>query len=308
MKFSVVMPLYNKEKYVGRAIESVLSQTHEDFKLLVVDDGSTDHSLDVVASYRDERIRIIRQVNAGVSCARNAGIRASSEAYIAFLDADDAWKPEFLSVMQQLIESYPLAGAYSCSFESIEADGSMKHHFAPGNEFAATDCALIEDYFLSAMSAYLITSSSVVIPRRVIEDVGAFNPSFRKGEDIDLWQRIALKYSVAYINKTYSIIYANSEDRSNSRDVSLSASFSSSAQETLARAKEAGIKNSSYEEYMIKIIIHQAKKLIALNKCCDARKLLYHYKYTRYNKKALILTFLFSLAPLRFIRKRGRTV
>lgn len=299
MKFSVVLPLYNKEKYIGRAINSVLMQTHSDFELVVVDDGSTDRSRDVVAAFRDKRIRMITQANAGVSSARNAGIRASGNEYIAFLDADDAWKPKFLSSMKQLIEAFPLAGAYSCAFESIEIDGTTKYHFAPGNEFTVADYAVIDDYFRSAMEAYLITSSSVVVPKRVMNDVGVFNIAYRKGEDIDLWQRIALRYPVAYVNKVHSTVYANSEGRTISRNIDLSSSFSNFAEEVLSRAKEAGVASASYEEYMIKIIIHQARKLMANKNCSDARKLLRRYKHTKRNKKALIKTYVLSYLPVR---------
>jgi len=90
--FSVVIPLYNKERSVKNTIESVLNQTFQDFEVIVVNDGSTDNSLEVVKSFNDERIRIINQKNSGVSSARNRGIKEAKYEWIAFLDADDLWE------------------------------------------------------------------------------------------------------------------------------------------------------------------------------------------------------------------------
>ena len=89
MKFSVVIPLYNKEHYIGKTLKSVLNQTFQDFEIIVVNDGSTDHSLDAARSIKSDRVQIISQENAGVAVARNTGIEHASAEYIAFLDADD---------------------------------------------------------------------------------------------------------------------------------------------------------------------------------------------------------------------------
>ena len=92
---SVVIPLYNKEKYIKRAIESVLNQTFQKFEIIVVNDGSTDKSAEIVQNIKDPRIRLINQKNAGVSAARNRGIQEAKYEYIAFLDADDFWEKIF---------------------------------------------------------------------------------------------------------------------------------------------------------------------------------------------------------------------
>ena len=306
MKYSVVIPLYNKEQTIARAIESVLAQTHTDFELIVIDDGSTDGGAAAAEAYADERLRVIRQNNAGVSAARNTGIAAACYDYIGFLDADDAWMPGFLSSMQQLIETFPGAGAYSCCFESVEKDGSRRSHHAMQSELQSSRCALIKDYFESAMRSYLITSSSVVIPKQVFEKVGAFNPAIRRGEDRDMWRRIALEYPMAYLNEAQAVVYADAQNRACDRAFHLSESAVASAEEVLWQAKKDGKASPSYEEYMIKLIIVKAELLIAENRCREARELLLRYHYTKRNKKALLRAWLLSFAPQRFRRRGGR--
>jgi glycosyltransferase involved in cell wall biosynthesis len=111
--FSIVIPLYNKEKYIKRAITSVLDQTIQDFEIIVVNDGSTDNSTNIVKSITDNRIKLINQENQGVSVARNTGIENTKNEYIAFLDADDKWEPYFLEEIRKLIEINKSAGLFA---------------------------------------------------------------------------------------------------------------------------------------------------------------------------------------------------
>lgn len=104
---SVIIPLYNKGKYIVRALDSVFAQTYQDFEVIVVDDGSTDNGLEIVQQYRDSRLRLIRQANAGPGAARNRGLKASKAPFVAFLDADDEWLPEFLEVSVSSLKSQP---------------------------------------------------------------------------------------------------------------------------------------------------------------------------------------------------------
>ena len=113
---SLVVPLYNKEKFIGRALESAFAQTFEDYEVVVVDDGSTDDSMSVVAGFSDSRLRVIRQANAGPGAARNAGARSSAAELIAFLDADDELLPNFLSRNVANLESRPDCAMSLCTF------------------------------------------------------------------------------------------------------------------------------------------------------------------------------------------------
>ena len=104
---SVIMPLFNKEEYIKRAIISIVNQTFSDFEVLIINDGSTDKSKHIAQQYIDRRFKIITQKNQGVAEARNTGIKMASAKHIAFLDADDCWHPEFLSTIARLILKFP---------------------------------------------------------------------------------------------------------------------------------------------------------------------------------------------------------
>ena len=113
MIISVVIPLYNKEKKIEYTLKSVFTQTFQNFEIVIVDDGSTDNSVEEVEKFTDSRIRLIHQTNAGVSAARNRGIEAASGELIAFLDADDVWMPEYLATQYGLYQKYPECSVYA---------------------------------------------------------------------------------------------------------------------------------------------------------------------------------------------------
>lgn len=115
---SVVIPLYNKEKQIAKTLQTVLNQTYQDFEIVIVNDGSTDGSVDEVKKFLNPRIRLINQKNGGVSAARNRGIEEAKGEYIAFLDADDLWDIDHLEVLYQLILAYPKNGAYATAYRN----------------------------------------------------------------------------------------------------------------------------------------------------------------------------------------------
>lgn len=221
MKFSVIIPLYNKAPYIRKALESVFAQTYTDYELIVVDDGSTDDSASIVQQFIDERlkvkgeetsravtstynlspityklsVRLITQSNAGVSAARNSGVAASSGDYIAFLDADDWWEPTYLEKMAQLIEDYPKAGLYASNYV----------YYKPGKTRVAVNN--IETGYFNYPKAYYegdsmpVTSISVAVPRKVFEEVEGFPFGIKLGEDFLLWSKIAMQYKMAFLNE-----------------------------------------------------------------------------------------------------------
>lgn len=107
MKYSVVIPLYNKEHYIAGTLRSVLTQTFPDYEVIVVDDGSTDHSLQACKEVRSDKIRVVQQANQGVSAARNKGIELAAGEYICFLDADDTWHPDYLQISKPSCRNIP---------------------------------------------------------------------------------------------------------------------------------------------------------------------------------------------------------
>jgi len=195
---SVVIPLYNKGPYIARTLKSILSQTVQDFEVIVVDDGSTDNGAEVVSGFDDPRIRLIRQNNQGASAARNRGVAESMTEFIAFLDADDVWMPTHLETIMRLRENYPQAGMFATSFNMRMPDGKIRlatYKFIPDAPWEG----LIPNYFKSAALGITPVCSSVAgIPKVIFNEAGGFTQGYWFGEDEDFWARIALKYPVAF--------------------------------------------------------------------------------------------------------------
>ena len=198
MKFSVIIPLYNKAPYVRKALETVCAQTYRDYEIIVINDGSTDNSAIIAEEYLNgvEGIsyKILFQQNAGVSAARNNGVAQASGEYIAFLDADDWWKPTYLEKMAQLIEDYPEAGLYACNYI----------YYKPGKTRVALN---ITTGYINYPKAYYesgampVTSITALMPRAVFDEMGGFPLGIRLGEDFLLWAKIALQHKVAFLNE-----------------------------------------------------------------------------------------------------------
>lgn len=126
VKVSVIIPVYNREAYIRESVDSVLAQTFTEFEVIVVDDGSTDAAAEIIQSYTDPRIRLIRQSHQGVSAARNTGLDAARGEYITFLDSDDLYYPDFLQSMLQIIQSTKTDMAFSNFTESYDAEDVKK--------------------------------------------------------------------------------------------------------------------------------------------------------------------------------------
>lgn len=210
MKFSVVIPLYNKEQYILRAVSAVLNQMHTNFELIVVDDGSTDDSPNLVSKVRDPRIRIVRQKNAGESAARNRGIHEATTHHVAFLDADDAWEEDHLSTLATLVNDFPDAGIYCTGYRMVESSGKMK---GP-SWFDVPLRGYVNRYFRSVSKGDLIaTASSVCIPMNVFNDVGLFPMGDQLGADQDMWARVVLRYRIAVDSRPTTTYFRNAANR-----------------------------------------------------------------------------------------------
>lgn len=218
MTFSIVIPLYNKVAYIGRAIESVLGQTVEDFELIVVDDGSTDTSADVVSSFQDDRVRLIQQENRGVASARNKGIASARCDFICLLDADDVWEPWFLEEIKELISADLNALLFSTAFKVKERDGHHLSYLQNGLANALDRNGRLDYLACLAQSKFPISSSSVCIHRRAFESVGCFDASLKIGEDIDMWSRICSAGTAMHSTRFSAIYHRDAENRSVDQD------------------------------------------------------------------------------------------
>jgi glycosyltransferase involved in cell wall biosynthesis len=208
---SVVIPIYNGEKTIEKTINSVISQTHQELELIIVNDGSEDTSLEVINSIYDPRINVFSYQNSGVSKSRNRGIEKSTGEFITFLDADDLWTSDKLELQIQALQSNPNAGlAYSWvdyinSFEKITRPGSRIN--ASGDVLEK----LILRYFLD-------NGSNALIPRKILEKIGYFDESLTYGEDWELCLRIAKQYSFVCVPKV-QILYRQVPGSSSSNTI-----------------------------------------------------------------------------------------
>ena len=196
--FSVLISLYNKERFIKSTLESVLAQSFQDFEIIVVNDGSTDGSETLVNSFSDHRIKYFKQDNKGASAARNAAISNASGQYFALLDADDLWQENYLETIHQLISSYPDQKVFSTAVTIETANGEMRSVYSIKN---ITDGEVYTvDYFESSYINTLLTSSSTVVHPSVFEKAGTYDTSIKSGQDTDLWIRIGIHYKVVFIN------------------------------------------------------------------------------------------------------------
>ena len=219
MRFSVIMPLFNKAPYVAKAIGSVLAQTFGDFELVIVDDGSKDDSVEnaLVAIEGKENCRLIRQQNMGVSMARNNGVAASQGDFLCFLDADDWWEPTFLEEMDKFITDYPNAGIYGANY-TIVNDTRHKTRIASVGVDNGFDEGYINYCQVYAKTMYMpLWTGAVCVPRMVFDEMQGFPQGIKLGEDFLLWIRIAKCHKVAFLNKP--LAYYNQDVEATSKGV-----------------------------------------------------------------------------------------
>jgi glycosyltransferase involved in cell wall biosynthesis len=195
--FSVIISVYNKETYISSTIKSVLKQTFTDFSLIIVNDGSTDKSLDIITTITDDRITVINTKNQGASKCRNTGLKAASNNFIALLDGDDLWDDNYLKIMHKCILEYPEKSVFTAAL--AQKYGSkivpVKYNFTQKSIFE------VRNFFKSSSGYSLLSSSSIVFKKTILEKTGYFDSSIASGQDTDLWIRIGLYYDVLFINK-----------------------------------------------------------------------------------------------------------
>ena len=185
---SVVIPLYNKEKQIKRTLQSVLTQTFQDFEIVIVNDGSTDNSTIEVEKIKDSRIRLIHQENAGVSAARNKGIEEAKYELIAFLDADDEWKSKYLEVQYNLYRKYPECDIFACNYEFVNEKHDISPTIIKKLSFKEND-GILNNYFeVACVSHPPLCSSAIVIKKKAIQAIGGFlieNPKQHQEESYE---------------------------------------------------------------------------------------------------------------------------
>ena len=197
---SVVIPAYNAAGFVRRAVDSVLAQTFADFELLVVDDGSTDGTREVLAGYGD-RLRVLAQPNGGPAAARNQGLHHAQGEYVAFLDADDHWLPQKLSRQLQLMSTRPEVGFCSTATSVVTDSGAPAGVWPCG-----TGAEPMPDLLFIRSAAISGSTSGVLARRALLLQAGGFDESLRGFEDPDLWIRLSARAGYACIPEALTVV------------------------------------------------------------------------------------------------------
>ena len=198
-KFSVVISVYNKAPFIATTLDSVLAQTVQDFEIVLLNDGSTDDSESILKGYtNDPRVSLYSEENKGAAAGRNYVIQKAEGDYIALLDADDYWKPDYLEEHARLIKKYPNESVFATNSEVISKGKTIQRGFSVPID---TDEDMVVDYFLASYLDSILHSSTTVIKREVFDEVGLYNPAIKSGQDTDLYVRLGLKYPVVFSPK-----------------------------------------------------------------------------------------------------------
>lgn len=272
IKFSVVIPLYNKASYIVHTVQSVLSQTYQNFEIVVVDDGSADDGVARLATVQDDRIRLIKQENQGVSVARNTGVRNASGEYIAFLDADDNWNPEYLLEITKVIERYPQSDIFVTGYNVLMAGGKIRY-----SNPDATGAYGEISYWESLKQGYdFVWTSAAVIRKSAILAVDGFKAGEKIGQDLDLWARVAHNNKmVAYSEKRCVNYNRNAENNARLRvRVANAAAFMNDLRYELTNNKLTELEKECIQSKLRKKVVVYIFTSILANQRKNARMLI----------------------------------
>lgn len=199
---SVIIPTYNRAHLLGRAIRSVLNQTYQDFELIIVDDGSSDNTDELVKSFDDIRIRYLKhKKNRGGAAARNTGIKAAKGKYIAFQDSDDEWLPEKLEKQMKVFEDAPPeVGVVYTGFYRLQ---NGKKTYIPSSKVNPKEGYI----FNSLLKGNFVTTQAVLVKRECFDKAGIFDENLPRLQDWELFLRISRHYHFKFINEPLVIAY-----------------------------------------------------------------------------------------------------
>lgn len=205
---SIIIPAYNAEKTLLETINSVQKQTFSDFELIVINDGSTDRTLEILQSVEYERLQVFSYENGGLPTARNRGIGRSIGEFIAFLDADDLWAPDKLELQLAALQAHPKAGlAYSWTYNMSET-GELLYPVEPSFSGRVYANLLLWNF--------LSNGSNPLIRKRAIDSIGKFCPELKSAEDWDYWLRLAVNWDFVLVPK-HQVFYRRSASSMSSK-------------------------------------------------------------------------------------------
>ncbi|WP_203293324.1 glycosyltransferase family A protein [Luteirhabdus pelagi] len=213
-KFSIIIPVYNKAAHIADCLRSALHQSFTDFEILILNDGATDSSEVEIKKFSDTRIRYFSEENRGVSAARNYLVEKAAAPYIAFLDADDIWKPNHLEVLQELLLKFPNTKWMATAYEKQHSTSSISTMNSPILEKGSEWAGQVDDFFQYSRIDALAWTSAVAMKKDFFETLGGFNTEVTHGEDTDLWIRAALQAPLTFSNQVTALHVLHSTNRS----------------------------------------------------------------------------------------------
>lgn len=277
---SIIIPLYNKEKYIKSVIESVLKQSFKDFEIIVVDDGSTDNSASIVEAINDDRIQLVTKWNGGVSAARNYGLKFASADLIFYLDADDIIMPNTLETLYNLYLRHSDCDVFTCNFIQSYPNIKNKLYCKGSKEYVVKDN--FKDFF---KQKFYLRTGIFLVKKEILEKSMGFKEQLCKGEDLELFLRW-LHYSKVCYNPTCVFVYCKEANELSKQNSDLSSTLLSV------------LDFSNYPKWEKKILGEQVLLSIISALIAKDEKML-EWCWNRYKKNFL---FLFMLIPTTFIK------
>lgn len=278
---SIIIPLYNKQEAIKKTLASVITQTFTDWECIIVNDGSTDNSFQVVQNIilenKNFQIKLLNQPNGGVSKARNTGIQEASGEYIAFLDGDDLWESTYLEELYKLICDYPEAGIYGLGIGRKVEDKIYTNFTKLPKEFRGEVNNLWDDDLMLYW-----TSSSSCCSLQKLGNI-RFNENLTHGEDLDVWLQLMHKGPAIFYNKTLAYYVQDAENRAMNNVPPIQKHIVS----VIHQYNQYRKKNSSFRKSFDKQMIY----------------FLYEYMFTPYKKEAKMLAALLDYSQLKFTLK-----
>lgn len=263
--FSVIMPYYKNRNVIERSLNSILNQTNQNFEIIIVDDGSEDEIEQYISSIHDSRIHFLSQKNAGVSVARNSGIKAASGEWICFLDSDDEWMPDHLAELKLMQDQFPNSQFLITSYLR---KGNTEYY---SNSLFPDDVErywVIDDLLrLSVYKPGIIHTNSVCIKKTLLDKCGLFEPKISKGEDTDLWYRCSLFTEVIASKKTTTIYHRDGSFLTKTKSFNYNWIFLKREQELLSNEEIPISKRNSVRLFCQNYYLSSCKRLFS-----DGRK------------------------------------
>jgi len=316
---SVIIPLYNKGKYIARALDSVFAQTYQDFEAIVVDDGSTDDSPDIVRKYDDPRLRLIQQANAGPGSARNRGIKETTAPYLAFLDADDEWLPSFLDDSMHILRNHPECDLCVSAWyqDSVSGFPDRKNvcivdcYRQFGFKYAHGPYRIRQDAPIKEVQELLnlFFSSTLVVKKAIASGYGGFYDKGRYtyGEDYYLWIQLGINHRFFRNTKPLAYYHNNDSDLS-------AGSYKSNPLEAFLiepeKIRQNCLKNRDVlEKWLASYALRNAHDRLGVGKIEDAKFLVKNYPLMKlwrweYTKLRIKIKFPQLIPIVRWAKRR----